>query len=121
CFEPPYAGVVRGIDDGLLPVVKEHGLGVLPWSPLAGGWLSGRYRKGSDLPPSTRAERLPHRFDLSLPGNQAKLDAAEKLAVLAEEAGLTLIQLALAFVTSHPAVTSAIIGPRTMSHLEDQL
>ena len=73
------------------------------------------------LPTSSRAQRLPHRFDLSLPGNQAKLAAAEQLAVLAEESGLSLIQLALAFVVQHPAVTSAIIGPRTMEHLDGQL
>ncbi|HEY3732697.1 MAG TPA: aldo/keto reductase [Streptosporangiaceae bacterium] len=121
CEQPPYSILVRGVEDEVLPVCQRYRMGVIPWSPLAGGWLSGRYRKGSDLPASTRAERLPHRFDLSLPGNQAKLDAAEKLAVLAEEAGLTLIQLALAFVTGHPAVTAAIIGPRTMAHLEDQL
>ncbi|MEP7022823.1 MAG: aldo/keto reductase, partial [Actinomycetota bacterium] len=93
----------------------------IPWSPLAGGWLSGRYRKGTDLPVSRRAERIPQRFDLSLPGNQAKLEAAEQLAVLSEKAGMSLIHLALAFVIRHPGVTSAIIGPRTMEQLEGQL
>jgi aryl-alcohol dehydrogenase-like predicted oxidoreductase len=96
-------------------------MGVIPWSPLAGGWLSGRYRKGQDLPVSRRAERIPQRYDMSLPGNQAKLDAVEQLAVLAEQSGLTLIQLAIGFVLSHPAVTAAIIGPRTMEQLESQL
>jgi aryl-alcohol dehydrogenase-like predicted oxidoreductase len=96
-------------------------MGVIPWSPLAGGWLTGRYRKGADIPVSRRAQRIPQRFDLSLPGNQAKLEAAEQLAVLAGETGVTLIQLALAFVIRHPAVTSAIIGPRTMEQLESQL
>jgi aryl-alcohol dehydrogenase-like predicted oxidoreductase len=96
-------------------------MGVIPWSPLAGGWLSGRYRKNAQIPASQRAERIPQRFDMALPGNQAKLEAAEKLAQLAEEAGLSLVHLALAFVLSHPAVTSAIIGPRTMEHLESQL
>jgi aryl-alcohol dehydrogenase-like predicted oxidoreductase len=96
-------------------------MGVIPWSPLASGWLSGRYRKDSELPTSGRAERIPQRFDMNLPGNQAKLEAAEQLARLADEADLSLIHLALAFVTSHPAVTSAIIGPRTMEHLESQL
>jgi aryl-alcohol dehydrogenase-like predicted oxidoreductase len=121
CEQPPYSILVRGVETEVLPVCQAYGMGVIPWSPLASGWLTGRYRKGSDLPVSTRAQRLPQRFDLSLPGNQAKLDAAEELAVLAEQAGLTLIQLALAFVTSHPAVTSAIIGPRTMEHLDSQL
>ena len=96
-------------------------MGVIPWSPLAGGWLTGRYRTGAEIPVSRRAQRIPQRFDLSLPGNQAKLEAAEQLAVLAEETGVTLIQLALAFVIRHPAVTSAIIGPRTMEQLESQL
>jgi aryl-alcohol dehydrogenase-like predicted oxidoreductase len=94
---------------------------VIPWSPLAGGYLSGRYRKGQDTPASSRAERLPHRFDMSIPANQAKFEAADQLAQLAEDAGMTLIQMALAFVINHPAVTSAIIGPRTMDHLESQL
>ena len=96
-------------------------MGVIPWSPLAGGWLTGRYRKGADFPVSRRAERIPQRYDMSLPGNQAKLEAAEQLAVLAEESGLTLIQLAIAFVLAHPAVTAPIIGPRTMEQLESQL
>jgi aryl-alcohol dehydrogenase-like predicted oxidoreductase len=96
-------------------------MGVIAWSPLAGGWLTGRYRKDGELPASRRAGRIPQRFDMSLPGNQAKLEAAEQLAQLAEKAGMSLIHLALAFVTSHPAVTSAIIGPRTMEHLDSQL
>jgi len=96
-------------------------MGVIPWSPLAGGWLSGRYRLGAELPKSHRAERIPGRYDMSLPGNQRKLEAADALAKLAEEAGITLIQMALAFVIRHPAVTAAIIGPRTMEHLESQL
>jgi aryl-alcohol dehydrogenase-like predicted oxidoreductase len=121
CEQPPYSIMVRGIEADVLPVCEQYGMGVIPWSPLAGGWLSGRYRKGTDVPASNRAQRLPQRFDLSLPGNQAKLEAAEQLAVLAEKSGLTLIQLALAFVIQHPAVTSAIIGPRTMEHLDGQL
>ena len=119
--QPPYSILVRGVETEVLPVCQHYGMGVIPWSPLAGGWLSGRYRKDADLPGSTRAGRLPQRYDLSLPGNQAKLDAADKLATLAEQAGLSLIHLALAFVLSHPAVTSAIIGPRTMEHLDSQL
>jgi aryl-alcohol dehydrogenase-like predicted oxidoreductase len=121
CEQPPYSMLVRGIEADVLPTCREHGIGVIPWSPLAGGWLSGRWRKGAEAPASTRAERLPHRYDLSDPVNQAKLDAAEQLAALAEEAGMTLIELAIAFVINHPAVTSAIIGPRTIEHLESQL
>jgi aryl-alcohol dehydrogenase-like predicted oxidoreductase len=96
-------------------------MGVIPWSPLSGGWLSGRWRKGQEAPTSSRASRLPHRFDLSIPDNQRKLDAVEQYAVLAEENGLSLIHLAIAFVLRHPAVTAPIIGPRTMEQLESQL
>jgi aryl-alcohol dehydrogenase-like predicted oxidoreductase len=105
----------------VLPTAQGYGMGVIPWSPLAGGWLSGRYRTGEDLPESQRAQRMPGRYDMSEPANQRKLEAADALARLAEEAGMTLIELALAFVIRHPAVTSAIIGPRTMEHLESQL
>src|SRR5438034_810361 len=121
CEQPPYSILVRGIEAEVLPVCRRYGMGVIAWSPLAGGWLSGRYRKGGEMPTSTRAQRIPRRFDLSLPENQRKLEAAERLAQLAEEAGLTLIELALAFVIRHPAVTAAIIGPRTMEQLESQL
>jgi aryl-alcohol dehydrogenase-like predicted oxidoreductase len=121
CEQPPYSILVRGAEAEVLPVCQRYGMGVIAWSPLAGGWLTGRYRKDAQLPASQRAERIPQRFDMRLPGNQAKLDAAEQLAGLAEEAGLPLIHLALAFVINHPAVTSAIIVPRTMEHLESQL
>jgi aryl-alcohol dehydrogenase-like predicted oxidoreductase len=121
CEQPPYSMLVRGVEAELLPVCMEHAMGVIPWSPLAGGWLTGRWRKGQEPPKSTRAERLPARYDLSLPGNQRKLEAADDLAVLADEAGLSLIHMALAFVLNHPAVTAAIVGPRTMEQLESQL
>ena len=119
--QPPYSILVRGIEADLLPVAQEYGLGVLPWSPLAGGWLSGRYRKGQEVAESKRANRMPSRFDLSLPDNQRKLDAADALGKLADEAGIPLVQLAIAFVLQHPGVTAPIIGPRTMEHLESQL
>jgi aryl-alcohol dehydrogenase-like predicted oxidoreductase len=121
CEQPPYSLLVRGIEADVLPTCERHGMGVIPWSPLAGGWLSGRWRKGAETPTSTRADRLPQRYDLSLPGNQRKLEAADALGKLAEEAGLSLIELAIAFVINHPAVTAAIIGPRTMEQLESQL
>jgi aryl-alcohol dehydrogenase-like predicted oxidoreductase len=94
---------------------------VIPWSPLAGGWLSGRYRLEADVPTSHRAQRIPARYDMSLPANQRKLEAADALAGLADQAGISLIEMALAFVIRHPAVSSAIIGPRTMEQLESQL
>jgi aryl-alcohol dehydrogenase-like predicted oxidoreductase len=121
CEQPPYSMLIRAVEADVLPTCRRHDMGVIPWSPLAGGWLSGRWRKGEDAPGSHRADRLPARYDLSLPGNQRKLDAVEALAQLADEAGIALIHLALAFVINHPAVTSAIIGPRTMDHLESQL
>ena len=120
CEQPPYSILVRGVETEVLPTCRRYGMGVIPWSPLGGGWLSGRYRKGSE-PTSHRADRIPARYDLSLPENQRKLDAAERLAQLAEQAGLSLIHLALAFVIRHPAVTAAIIGPRTLEQLEGQL
>jgi aryl-alcohol dehydrogenase-like predicted oxidoreductase len=119
--QPPYSLLVRGTEADILPVAEQYGMGVLPWSPLAGGWLTGRYRKGQALPTSRRAERLPDRFDLANPANQRKLDAVDAFAELAEKAGLSLIHLALAFVLQHPAVTAPIIGPRTMEHFESQL
>jgi aryl-alcohol dehydrogenase-like predicted oxidoreductase len=119
--QPPYSILVREVENDVLPTCRRYGMGVIPWSPLAGGWLTGRYRAGQELPSSHRAQRIPGRYDMSLPGNQRKLEAADKLAALAEEAGLTLIEMAIAFVIRHPAVTAAIIGPRTLEHLESQL
>jgi aryl-alcohol dehydrogenase-like predicted oxidoreductase len=123
CEQPPYSILVRGIEAEVLPTCVRYGMGVIPWSPLAGGWLSGRYRKDADqqAPYSAARRRLAQRFDLSLPANQRKLEAAEALAQLAEEAGRSLIELAIAFVLNHPAVTAAIIGPRTMEQLASQL
>jgi aryl-alcohol dehydrogenase-like predicted oxidoreductase len=121
CEQPPYSILVRAIENDVLPTAQRYGMGVIPWSPLAGGWLSGRYRTGAQAPTSHRADRIPGRYDLSLPGNQRKLEAAEALATLAQEAGISLIEMALAFVIRHPAVTAAIIGPRTMEQLESQL
>jgi aryl-alcohol dehydrogenase-like predicted oxidoreductase len=119
--QPPYSILVRGVEADVLPTCLEHGIGVIPWSPLAGGWLSGRWRKGAEDLTSRRSAMIPERYDLSLPANQAKLEAADALARLAEDAGISLIQMALAFVIRHPAVSSAIIGPRTMEQLESQL
>jgi len=121
CEQPPYSILARAVETDVLPTCLRHGMGVIPWSPLAGGWLSGKWRKGQDAPDSSRARRMPARYDLSDPANQRKLDAADALAQLADEAGITLIQMALAFVINHPAVTAAIIGPRTIEQLESQL
>ncbi|MFJ6836934.1 aldo/keto reductase [Streptomyces sp. NPDC091209] len=118
--QPSYSILQRGIETHVLPVTEEYGLGVLAWSPLASGWLSGAVREGREITTS-RSTILPQRFDLTLPSNRARLDAVEKLAEVADGAGLTMIQLALGFVTAHPAVTSALIGPRTPDHLHAQL
>jgi len=118
--QPPYSILVRGIERDLLPVAQSYGMGVIPWSPLAGGWLSGSYGEGK-ANTSRRSERLPARYDLAIPENQKKLEVVNQLTKLAEESNLSLIHLALAFVLEHPAVTSAIIGPRTMEQLESQL
>ena len=120
--QPTYSILTRGIEKDVLPTCSRYGYGVLSYSPLAGGWLSGRYRRDEQTGPMSPArQRLANRFDLSLPENQRKLDAAEALAQLADQAGISLIELAIAFVLRHPAITSAIIGPRTMDHLESQL
>jgi aryl-alcohol dehydrogenase-like predicted oxidoreductase len=118
--QPTYSMLTRNIENEILPLTQRYGMGVLPYSPLSGGWLSGRYRKDPQAAPASGA-RPGARFDLSTVGNQRKLDAADELAKLADEAGLTLIQLAIAFVLRHPAITSPIIGPRTMEHLESQM
>jgi aryl-alcohol dehydrogenase-like predicted oxidoreductase len=121
CEQPPYSLLVRGVEAEVLPTCQRHGMGVIPWSPLAGGWLTGRYRKGREIPKTHRGAMMPQRYDMSLPANQQKLEVADQLAQLAEQAGTTLVHLALAFVLQHPAVTAPIIGPRTMEQLESQL
>ncbi|MFJ3394751.1 aldo/keto reductase [Leifsonia aquatica] len=118
--QPPYSILVRGIEEDVLPTLQRHGMGSLTYSPLSGGWLSGRWRKDAAAAPTSSA-RPSARFDMSSPANQRKLDIVEELALLAEQAGLTLIELAIAFVIRHPGVTSAIVGPRTMEQLESYL
>jgi aryl-alcohol dehydrogenase-like predicted oxidoreductase len=122
--QPAYSLLVRAAEYDVLPTCLRYGLGVLTYSPLAAGWLSGKYRKGRDVTRSgsvARQQRFPHAFDSTLPANAAKLDAADALGALADEAAMTLIQMAIAFVCRHRAVTSAIIGPRTNDHLESYL
>ena len=120
CEQPPYSILVRGIEADVLPTCQRYGMGVIPWSPLAGGWLSGKWRLGAENT-SRRAAMVPDRYDMSIVENQRKLEAADQLATLAEDAGMTLVHLALAWVVNHPAVTAAIIGPRTLEQLETQL
>ena len=105
----------------MLPTCQKYGMGVIPWSPLAGGWLTGRYRKDSPPPEGGRARRTPDRFDFERSENQRKLELVEDLLTVADGAGLSLTHLSMAFVLEHPGVTAAIIGPRTMEQLTDVL
>jgi aryl-alcohol dehydrogenase-like predicted oxidoreductase len=118
--QPPYSLLVRGIELDVLPTAQRHGMGILTYSPLSGGWLSGNWTADSS-PTSPARQRLAARFDMSLPENQRKLEVVEQLADVAAGAGVSLIELAIAFVANHPAVTSAIVGPRTMEQLDSQL
>jgi aryl-alcohol dehydrogenase-like predicted oxidoreductase len=122
--QPPYSLLTRAIEYDVLPTCQRHGMGVLAYSPLAGGWLSGKYRKGQEVSgpgSAARLQRFPGRWDTNSPANAAKLEAADALGALADETSLTLVQMAVAFAVRHPAVTSAIIGPRTMEHLDGYL
>jgi len=120
--EAPYSILNRVVEYDLLPTCRRLGIGVLAFGPLAGGWLSGRYRKGSDVGASGSSLRTRGgRMDAAAPVNAAKLAAADALGALAAEAGLTLPQLATAFVARHPAVSTVLIGPRTMEQLEGSL
>jgi aryl-alcohol dehydrogenase-like predicted oxidoreductase len=122
CEQPPYSLFARGIEAGVLPVCESYGMGVIAWSPLAGGWLTGKYRHGSEIDmTSGRASRLPDRFDPSLAANQQKLDLVARLEAVASQAGIALRHMALAFVVAHRVVTAAIIGPRTIEQLQDLL
>jgi aryl-alcohol dehydrogenase-like predicted oxidoreductase len=120
--QPPYSLLARGIEASVLPVCQRYRMGVLVWSPLASGFLSGRYRKDQPVDLSSGRPALnPERFDPSMPHNAAKFEAVDQLAELARDTGCSLPQLAVAFTVAHPAVTSAIIGPRTMEHLDGLL
>jgi aryl-alcohol dehydrogenase-like predicted oxidoreductase len=120
--QPPYSLLARGIEAAVLPVCQRYRMGVLTWSPLAFGFLTGRYRKGQSIDLSTgRAALAPDRFDPSIPQNAAKLEIVEQLVELAESIGCTLPELAVAFTVAHPGVTSVIVGPRTMEQLDGLL
>ncbi|MCV7350686.1 aldo/keto reductase [Mycobacterium parmense] len=115
CEQPPYSILDRGIEAEVLPVAQRYGMGILVWSPLAQGLLTGRARKGQQRTDLRRAAFFKHLSD------ERRLDAVEQLTTLAEESGLALRHMAIAFAVTHPGVSSAIIGPRTMDHLEDLL
>ncbi|MFE7108962.1 aldo/keto reductase [Streptomyces sp. NPDC057575] len=119
--QPPYSLFVRGIEADVLPTAQKYGLGVLTWSPLNSGWLTGRFRHGEPVELDAFRRVVAHKFDLELPGNRRKAEAVEELLAVAREAGVSLTHLALAFAATHPAVTSVILGPRTVDQLTDQL
>ena len=113
--QPVYSILNRGIEREVLPVAQQFGMGTLVWSPLGGGLLTGRYRKGQEAATHRSRYGFQHLKD-----NQ-RLDIVEQLIPLAEEAGMPLTHLAMAFALGHPGVSSALIGPRTMAHLNDLL
>jgi aryl-alcohol dehydrogenase-like predicted oxidoreductase len=114
--QPPYSILGRSIEREVLPVCQKYGMGVLVWSPLAKGMLSGKYRKFAPQPETARAKMFPKQWS-----DERNLDAVEQLILIAQEAELSLVHMAMAFVMAHPSVTSSIIGPRTMQHLDDLL
>jgi aryl-alcohol dehydrogenase (NADP+) len=114
--QPPYSILDRAIERDMLPTCARYGMGVLVWSPLSKGMLTGRYRKGQPMPDSLRAKFMPKQMS-----DARSLEVIEQLIPLAEEAGLSLTHMAMGFVMAHPGVTSAILGPRTMEHLDDLL
>jgi len=128
CEQPPYSILARDVERDVFPVVLRHGIGAIVWSPLAGGWLTGKYRRGEEPPSDSRAARVRQfnprvadRFNMEREANRRKLEIVDDLTLVADKAGVPLIHLALAFTLAHPAVTSAIIGPRTMTQLDDLL
>jgi aryl-alcohol dehydrogenase (NADP+) len=121
CEQPPYSILVREIERAVLPACQRYGMGVIPWSPLAGGYLTGRYRKGAEIPAGSRLANRPITDERQRAVHERRLDAVEDLLKIAADAGISLTHMAMVFVLEHPAVTSAIIGPRTMEQLEDLL
>ncbi len=118
CEQPPYSILCRGIEGDVLPTAQHLGMGVLTWSPLSGGWLTGKYQRGKAPPPGSRGDTTPEHFDV---GNERKFDAVERLRGIAADAGLSLTHLALAWNVEHPAVTAALLGPRTLGQLDELL
>lgn len=118
CEQPPYSIMCRGAEAEVFDVCARYQMGVITWSPLSGGWLTGKYTRAEPAPPGSRGATNPDHFD---GGNEAKFDVVERLASIAAQAGLSMTHLALAWILEHPAVTAAIIGPRTEEQLDDLL
>lgn len=119
--QPPYSILARGIEGDVLPTCQRLELGVMVWAPLNRGWLSGKYVRGSDAADDSRAKRQSDHFDFGTPWAERKLDAIDRLRPLAQQAGCSLVHLALAFTIAHPAVTATIVGPRTVEQLDSML
>jgi 1-deoxyxylulose-5-phosphate synthase len=117
--QPPYNLLDRRIENELVPLCQRYGMAILPWSPLAGGILAGRYDQKNDFPEGSRATRMGQTFQERV--SQRALDVVPKLRALADERGMTITQLALLWCKDQPGITAPIIGPRTMGHLEDAL
>src|SRR5262245_4260152 len=121
CEQPPYSILVRGIERSVLPTCQRYGMGVIPWSPLAGGYLTGRYRKGGEIPAGSRLSTRKFEDERERAIHEQRIDVVEELLKVSADAGMTVTHLAIAFVLEHPAVSAAIIGPRTMEQLDDLL
>lgn len=119
--QPPYSIFARRIEADILPTCQRYDMGVVVWSPLSQGWLTGKWRRGATPNDTNRHALQPHLYDMSRDDNQRKLDLIEQLDAVAKEAGMSLMHMAIAFVCAHPAITSAILGPRTMDQLEGLL
>jgi aryl-alcohol dehydrogenase-like predicted oxidoreductase len=119
--QPPYSIFARRIEADVLPTCQRYGMGVVVWSPLSQGWLTGKWRRGQKPNDTNRQNLQPHLYDMSRADNQRKLDLVERLAAVASEAGISLMHMAIAFTCAHPAVTASIIGPRTLDQLEGLL
>jgi len=119
--QPPYNMLDRYVEKFILPYCRAHGIGVIPWSPLSAGWLTGKYRKGQKPPEGTRGADKYWMVNLESPLGKQKLDQVEALIALAEQCGTSLTRLALAWLLRQPAVTAPILGPRTVEQLQDCL
>jgi len=122
--QPPYHLLDRSIERELVPLAQSYGLAILPWSPLARGFLSGKYRRGQEIPGESRvardmqgpmAERTKRHF------SELAYAVLDEVEAIAKEKNATDSQIALAWCMNQPAITSPIIGPRTMDHLKDNL
>ncbi len=118
CEQSPYSIFARRVEADVLPTCQRYGMGVVIWSPLSQGWLTGKWRRDHKPNDTHRQDLQPHLYDMARPDNQRKLDLIEALDGIARQAGITLMQMALAFTVTHPAVTSTILGPRTLAQLD---